>query len=667
MVHVKKNIARWLVAVVMLFVGITHSIAQYNQEYFLWMGRQHLIHEEYRDAIIVLNSLIRSDEKAYEGYFLRGIAKYNMNDLIGADSDLSLAIAYNPVYTIAYNYRAITRSRLGNYDDALKDFAKAIDLRPDLPGPYYSRGVTRLLNQQFEEAIEDFDLFIRQDSRISDAYVNRGICYLQLRDTTMAFENFDTAIRTNSNSPEGYNRRGTLFLSQDKFNKAERDFNRAIENDSTHIHSYFNRAITYNNLHRPNDALHDLDRVIELDPSNSLTYFNRAIILSQVGDYNNALLDYDNVAHLSPDNVLVYFYRANLLSRLGDIERAEADYTRAIELYPDFANAYLYRSNIRFLLRDSKGAMADKRIADKKISEHRSKLQDSTYSIYADSTYKFDKLLSFDTKLSGANFKSVNMGGQADELKLVSLYKFTFIKPDSDKPNHHEYYDDRLMKFMDSVGSEYIAIDHRDTNLSSEVLADIENQYNNSTKNKESQWSDLFVLGITQNLIKQYTSSLESISYAIESDPNNPFLYINRAAARAEMIDFISSIESSFQRITIDSDPANRLNNNSGKRSYDYDEAIADIEKAIELHPNLAYSYYNLAGLLVSSDRLPEAYNAYNKAIELYPGFAEAYYNRGVVQIMMKDTRKGCIDLSKAGELGVENAYNLLQRYSSAE
>ena len=55
----------------------------------------------------------------------------------------------NPVYTQAYTYRAITRSRLGNYDDALQDFREAIELRPDLPGPYYSRGVTRLLNQQF--------------------------------------------------------------------------------------------------------------------------------------------------------------------------------------------------------------------------------------------------------------------------------------------------------------------------------------------------------------------------------------------------------------------------------------------------------------------------------------------------------------------------------------
>ena len=61
---------------------------------------------------------------------------------------------------------------------------------------------------------------------------------------------------------------------------------------------------------------------------------------------------------------------------------------------------------------------------------------------------------------------------------------------------------------------------------------------------------------------------------------------------------------------------------------------------------------------------LPEAYIAYSKAIELYPNFAEAYYNRAVVQILMKDVNKGLIDLSKAGELGVTQAYNLLMSYS---
>ena len=161
--------------------------AQYNREYFFWMGRSCMMNNDYQEAIRTLNILLRFDEDAFEGYFLRGIAKYNLDDLLGAEEDFSTAIRLNPVYTQAYTYRAITRSRLGNYDDALQDFREAIELRPDLPGPYYSRGVTRLLNQQFKEAIDDFDKFIRQENKVADAFICRGLSYRHLKDTVQAY------------------------------------------------------------------------------------------------------------------------------------------------------------------------------------------------------------------------------------------------------------------------------------------------------------------------------------------------------------------------------------------------------------------------------------------------------------------------------------------------
>ena len=76
--------------------------AQYNREYFFWVGRSCMMNNDYQEAIRTLNTLLRFDEKAYEGYFLRGIAKYNLDDLLGAEADFSTAIRMNPVYTQAY-------------------------------------------------------------------------------------------------------------------------------------------------------------------------------------------------------------------------------------------------------------------------------------------------------------------------------------------------------------------------------------------------------------------------------------------------------------------------------------------------------------------------------------------------------------------------------------
>ena len=51
-----------------------------------------MMNNDYQEAIRTLNTLLRFDEDAFEGYFLRGIAKYNLDDLLGAEADFSTAI-----------------------------------------------------------------------------------------------------------------------------------------------------------------------------------------------------------------------------------------------------------------------------------------------------------------------------------------------------------------------------------------------------------------------------------------------------------------------------------------------------------------------------------------------------------------------------------------------
>ena len=648
------------------------SHAQYDRNYIYWVGQQCMVKNNYREAIDLLNVLLRHDPKDFDAHFLRGIAKYNMDDLLGADSDFSKAVELNPVFTGAFYYRAITRSRLGNYDDALNDFQQAIELRPDLPDPYYSRGVTRLLNQQFEEAIADFNKFIRFEKRHVAAYINRGTSYLYLNDTIKAFEDFNTAIRTNREDPDGYNRRGALYMAQERYNDACNDFDMAVKCDTTFLPGYFNRALTHSYLHRPMQSLSDFDRVIALDSTSALGYFNRAIVRTEIGDYNRALEDFNRVATLSPDNVLVYYNRAMLHTRLGDIRAAIDDYSRAIELYPDFANAYLGRSLLRRSQRDVAGAERDRLMAERKIAEYRSRLKGSTYSIYADTTQRFDRLLSFESNLMERNFEriasTISTSGR-DELTLIPMFRFTLLRANDNSADRRarRYHTQRVRDFIAKVDNPLLKLDCRISNIAPDSLLLIDRSIAAEIQGMgDPDWITLFERGISQSLIKQYTSAVNSFSEAIQLNPANPFLYINRATTRAEMIDFISSIDNSYQSITLDSDPAKRLHNNT-TRTYSYDEAIEDINKAIKLYPELAEAYYNRANLMAISGKLPEAYDDYTRAIELDANMGEAYYNRGLVQIFMKDTRKGCMDLSKAGELGIEAAYRVLSEFRIAE
>lgn len=653
-----------IVLVTLLLLTPCVSNAQFNKGYFFYLGREFLIDNRYSDAIEMLNVLIKADPKAHEAYFLRGVAKYNLDDLLGAESDFSKAIEINNVFTTAHQYRAITRSRLGNYDMALRDFAEAIDLRPDVAGPYFSRGVTYLLSKQLDKAIEDFNQFIRYEPRVADAYINRGICYLMQRDTTAAFDNFNMAIRTNRLSPDGYNRRGALYMSQQEYDKALNDFNHAIQNDSMNIPSYFSRALVYANTKRPTKAIEDFTKVLSIDSTNSLTYFNRAILRSQIGDYNKAMEDYDRVADLNPNNVLVFYNRAALQNELGQKQEAIEDYSQAINLYPDFANAYLGRSAIKYALGDTKGSKKDHDVAQKKIAEYRSKLTDSTFSIYADTSRVFNSLLSFDAEFGGGDLNNLAKNNKSVDITLLPLFRFTVSEQDTViKANYYRYFNPRLDQFTSSFNNIKLTLSNSESSMDADKLMSISQGLDSLVDNGDNSWKTLMFKATVQSLMRRYTTAIQTFTKAIEVDSKNPFIYMNRSTTQSEMIDFISSIDNNYQKVIIDSDPVNKLRNSS-TRVYNYDDAIKDLDLATIYFPDFAHLYYNRGNLKTLSGDLPAAIDDYNKAIELYPYFAEAYYNRGLVQIYLKDTKKGCLDISKAGELGIPQAYSVLKKYS---
>ena len=634
--------------------------AQYNKDYFYYVGRNFLIDNQYENAIGQLNILLNVDPKAYEGYLWRGVAKYGLNDLLGAEADFTRAIEHNPVYTSAFYYRAITRMQLGNYKDAFDDFNEALDLRPDQPWPYYARGVTYLLSKQYSEAIADFDRFLRHENKVADVYLDRGSAHLMLGDTVRAYDDFDQGIRTNRDSPSGYTRRGMLYLDQKRYPDALTDFNMALSRDSTSQQAYFARAIVYYNTDRYSQALADFDRVIRLDSTNSLAYYNRALVRTEIGDYNRALDDYDAVARYSPGNVLVYFNRAQLYARLGNLPMAIKDYDKAIELYPDFATAYINRGQLRYYTRDVKGSREDQRIAERKIAEYRNRLKDSTFVSYADTSRKFNQLLAFnDDRRRGDADRIMASSSNAT---LQPLFKFTLLRPDSVRGiDPHRYYLPRVEDFITEMKMPNLRLSNRTSDIPPDSLVAMDSKLA-SNRGKDYDWRREFERGVVLSLIRQYTSSIAALTSAIEQNPANPFLYLNRSTVRSEMIDFISSIDNSYQRITIDADPVTLKN--SSTRTYNYDEAIADLNKAAKLFPEMAHIYYNRANLLVLSGKLPEAFEDYTEAIRLNPNFAQAYYNRGLVQIFMKDIRKGCLDLSKSGELGITEAYTILKQYS---
>lgn len=637
------------------------SFGQYNKPYFYYAAHKAMSQGNFRQAINLMTMLVEFDDKDHEAYFTRAIAKYNMNDIVGADVDFTSAIKLNRAYAQAYQYRAIVRSMMGNYNDALNDFQLAIDIRPDITGSHYSRGVTYFLNQQFEKAISDFDVCITKDPKMVDSYIIRGTSYLMQKDTMSALNDYDKALEIDIRNSNAYVRRGAIYAQKKDYKKSFEDYNKAILYDTLNVAAYFNRASAFAQSNSPMKAVEDFSRIINIDPKNSLTYFNRAILYGQIGDYNKALDDYDKVVELTPNNVLGIYNRAMLNARLGNLTSAVLDYTKAIELYPDFANAYLNRANLRYLLQDKQGAESDKAIAESKIASYRSKMDSESFSSFIDTSKVLDKLLSFDLDFGNRDFDAIR-GGSFD-IKQLPQFRINIYQDNEVVKMNRLYVVDELNDFIKDFGVKSIVLSHKvfDVNSNMMLKSYMERRPNIATTNGNN-WRNDFFDGLLQNSIKQFTSSIAYYTGAIEQNRSSAFLYMNRAVALTEMTEFISSLDSKTQRMVIGVDKAQEMNN--ANKKYDYDGAMDDINMAISIHPNIAYFYYNKAVIYCLMGDMPSAIDNYTKAIELYPNFAEAMYNRGMIQLYIKDTKKGFIDISRAGELGISEAYDVIKTYS---
>ncbi len=656
-----------------LSVGVTDLAAQYDKDVFYMRGRQALSEGKYALAIENFNVLSQLDTSDYWTFFFRGIAKYNLGDLRGAKQDFDRSVRINPVFTSGFHYRGITESRFGNYDAALKDLQHAIDLRPGYVGLYFSRGVTYFLSQQFDNAVRDFDRYIRKEPKDPSAYLNRGASYLFLGDTLKAVSDYNKAIKLDRFDPEGYIRRGRLYASQKKHDLAVADMDKAIELDTTNTFAYFNRALMLYEQEKYQPAMDDLNRVLQDEPGNALTLYNRGLIRAQLGAYEDALDDMDRVLNINPENVLAYFNRASIFIELGQYRNALEDYDKAISLYPDFAKAYMNRAYVHNLMGDFKASRKDYDTAQKKVQEYRARNVSDAGS-FADTTRKYSSLLSLDAEFAKKDFDDELLQHRDIDIRLRPLYKFVLTgqKDDTNYALTRGYENPLIMRFESAlpVG---VGIRNSDIQLDAKALAQVESAaYGGMSSDAETY----FLRALYEYAGKQFNSSLNYYGNAVSEASGQQgvehlyeaFYRINRGVLRAEMIEFISSIESNVQVLSMDDTGNTRARvKDQVTRHYDYTDAVDDMKAAAELVPDLPYVYFNLGNLYCLSSEHINSIENYTKAIELYPYMGDAYFNRGLVLIYLKDREKGCIDLSRAGELGVQDAYGVIKKYCEDE
>ena len=134
--------------------------AQINTERVMAIGRNALYFEDYVLSIQYFNQVINAKPYLADPYFFRGLAKINLDDFQGAESDCSEAIDRNPFVVNAYQVRGLARIQQNKLGDAVKDYVKALELDPENVALWHNLALCRIRQKDYDGAKTDLDRLI---------------------------------------------------------------------------------------------------------------------------------------------------------------------------------------------------------------------------------------------------------------------------------------------------------------------------------------------------------------------------------------------------------------------------------------------------------------------------------------------------------------------------
>lgn len=686
--------------------------AQINTDRVLLIGRNALYFEDYVLSIQYFNQVIKAKPWMAEPYFYRAVAKINLDDFKGAEEDCSLCLQRNPFLVQAYFARGIARQNQDNFQGAIEDYNKGLEFRHEDRQMLINKAVAYIQNKDYDGAEKVFRELMAAHPKYAMNYMTRGAMYLEKGDTISALNDYNKAIEMDPYYAPSYGNRAIVHYQMNHLDKALADLNEAIRLNTRESGYYINRGLVRYQLHDLRGAMSDYDQVINWDSRNLIARFNRGLLRFQVGDNNRAIEDFDVVIEQEPDNYMAYYNRALLKYETSDYQGSIRDFDVVLQQYPNFIPGYYSRSEAKRKLRDNAGADRDYWTAfeiEEKMNKERKTgtstgatgaTQGATQATAsADSTNtreqsdkninKFNRLVVYDKEQERkSKYQSEIRGRVQDRNVRVDLepqFILTYYEK-ADPVKNIVYYDKLVEDFNGKMLlPRRLRLTNEEAALNEDQISSHFASIDNYAAHIDKDTTDAnayFGRAIDFMLVQDFTEAIKDYTKAITLDPGYVLAYFNRAVVRYKQLDYNMSHSSgsadmatneslnlqvgiSGQAPKVSTNDPSMAKMQDSRRALEHEQIVRDYDMVIKLNPNFVYAYFNRGNLRCAQRDFRAAIQDYTEAIQREPDFAEAYFNRGLARLSLGDANRGVEDLSKAGELGIINAYSIIKRMRS--
>lgn len=654
--------------------------AQLNTDRIIAIGRNALYFDDYVLSIQYFNQVIKLKPYLPDPFLLRAVAKVQLGDYQGGLRDIDQAIELNPFNPGYYYTRGYIYRQLDDYEKAKSDFNKALSFSPENKTYLLLRADVCARLQEYESAQADIDFLLHREPQSAALLFEKGVICISRKDTACALDCFSQTVQYDTQNPANWSALGMVQSMVENDDEALKNLSQAIKLGSQWAGDYVNRGIIYYRKHNFRNALADYDKAIQLAPNDAQCYYNRGVMRQELGDKNNALSDFEKALSLDPSRAEYLYQKAMILMELKQWKQAVSCFDELIERYPYFIPSYYLAAQAKTALGEGKAAYRYRQTAyeleQKKDSIHSSIVNSQSsintgVKVAQSQPQKKDNRKEFSSRVAqnqaeetvkvGSDMRGHIQNKYVDVINQPNIYLSYYQSTINSKSLSLSLSTNYAPAFLDAFNHQRILpaplhLTLQDITLTAEMVNQHFERINRLTNQLERELSfqAFFARAMEFALVQDYSSAIDDCTRAIQlannSDEHTDEMEIVMLFCRANWRYRLYEYQRSAGELT-------------SLSPMDYEIMLRDYDYILQLMPDMTYACYNKANILCSQKEFTEAIRYYTKAIEYDPDFAEAYFNRGLTYIFIGQDKEGLEDLSKAGELGIYQAYNLLTRF----
>jgi tetratricopeptide (TPR) repeat protein len=291
----------------------------------------------------------------------RGLKKAQQKDYTGAIEEFTQELQINPYFAEAYLRRGLAYYDLNQLLQAVSDYTEALKLDA-IPEAYYSRALARLALKNLPGALDDVDKAIRLNYNYAAAHNLRGTVQRKLGEIANAIASFKKAAQLYLEQKDADNCR----LCMEKIQQLQPQpqpqpastSKPSPKVDITSEGDYFKQLIEKAEKGDIREALESLTWALQVDSQDGKAYCCRGVIRCKQGNYRDAIADFNQALKLNFQDAIVYRNRGKARLQMGDSQGAISDFNQALAIEPD-GMIYVARGNAYRSIGNHLGAVED--------------------------------------------------------------------------------------------------------------------------------------------------------------------------------------------------------------------------------------------------------------------------------------------------------------------